>query len=411
MQTILYEDDRHGDFGPPTLLRSEFDLLCGGLALREKLERRWSGDTVALLARPGLREVSDERHPGRGIESIGDEPTLFLSGRVVVDDLLLSTVREIGREALLSSGGEVIGAVVEASVPDRAAEFADCGADTRALSIGERSEVPARLVARPWDLVRIAAEEIARDAKLVSRYGEIAGTVHEGAYLIEPARISVGEGSAVSPGAVLDASEGPVIIGGGATVMANAVVVGPAWIGDGTIVKAGARIYGGCAIGPVCKVGGEIEGSVFQGWSNKQHEGFLGHSCVGSWVNLGAATDTSDLKNNYASVRVRMGGTTIDTGSAFVGATIGDHTKTAIGTKLNTGTVLGAFCNIVSAGFPPKYVPSFSWITPEAVVEYELGKALETARLVMGRRAVEMSAAEEALVRSLFESSRPERSA
>lgn len=409
MQTLLYEDTRHREFGPVTLLRPEFDLRCGAFLLREKLERRRPDERVALLARAGLRDVTEERCPGRGVETLEDRPALFLSGRVVVDDLLLSTVAEVGGETLLSSGGEIVGAIVRGSVPERARRFAECGGDIASISIEPTCEVPARIVRRPWDLVSIAAEEIARDAEVVSRFGEIAGALHPAAHLVEPARISVGEGSEIGPGAVLDASEGPVLVGDDVAIMANAVVVGPASVGDGSVVRAGARIYGGTAIGPVSKVGGEVAGSVFEGWSNKQHDGFLGHSYVGSWVNLGAATDNSDLKNNYSSVRVTLGDESIDTGSAFVGATIGGHTKTAIGTKLNTGTVLGVCCNVVCAGFPPKYVPSFSWGTPGGFVEYDLERALETARVVMGRRSVELTAAEERVLRAVFEATRGER--
>jgi hypothetical protein len=123
-----------------------------------------------------------------------------------------------------------------------------------------------------------------------------------------------------------------------------------------------------------------------QSFSNKQHGGFLGHSFVGSWVNLGAATDNSDLKNNYGHVRVELDGELVDTGSPSVGAVIGDHTKTAIGTKLNTGTVIGAFCSVVVRGFPPKSLPSFSWGTESGFRRYELDRAIETARVVMERR-------------------------
>lgn len=411
MQTLLYEDDRHRDFGPATLLRPEFDLRCGALLLREKLERRWAGDRVALLPRPNLKQVVRERYPGRGIDTLENETTLVLSGRVVVDDLLLSAVRDVVGETLLSSGGEVVGALVSSSVPERAAAMEESGGDPSALSVRGTTEVPARVVARPWHIVAVAGEEIDHDAKVLSRFGEIAGAVHPGAHLVNPAGISVGEGSTVGPGAVLDASDGPVMVGPGTVVMANAVVMGPSSIGEGSTVKAGARLYAGSAIGPVCKVGGEVAESVFQGCSNKQHDGFLGHSYVGEWVNLGAATDNSDLKNNYSSVRVLMGGEPIDTGSAFVGATIGDHSKTAIGTRLNTGTVVGVFANIVSVGFPPKYVPSFSWITPEGLFEHDFDKAVETARVVAARRGAEFSPAEFALFREVFEATRPERSA
>jgi UDP-N-acetylglucosamine diphosphorylase/glucosamine-1-phosphate N-acetyltransferase len=184
--------------------------------------------------------------------------------------------------------------------------------------------------------------------------------------------------------------------------MPNAVILGPAFIGDGSVVRACAAIYGGTSIGPVCKVGGEVQSSVLQSHSNKQHGGFLGHSFVGSWVNLGAATNNSDLKNNYGDVRVELDGESIDTGSASVGATIGDHSKTAIGTLLNTGTVVGIFCSVFADGFPPKSIPSFSWGTPDGFVRYDVDMAVDTATRVMARRGVEMTPALERRIREIF---------
>ncbi len=406
MQTVLYEDGAHRFFGPLTLLRPEFDLRCGVLLLREKLERRRPGSRILLLPRPELADVVAEQHPGRGIEGLTDEPTLFLSGRVIVDDTLLDALGEIDGESILTSGGTAVGALVAADAPARADALAESRDDLSRLGIAATSEVPARVARFPWELVALTSEEITADAALISRFGEVEGTLHPSATLVEPSRIAVGEGSRVAAGAVIDATDGPVVIGRGVEILPNAVIIGPSAIGDGSRINACARIYGGTSIGERCKVGGEVEGSVFQGWSNKQHDGFLGHSYLGSWVNLGAATDNSDLKNNYGTVRVAIDGRTVDTCSTFVGATIGDHSKTAIGTKLNTGTVVGVFANVLATGFPPKSIPSFSWGTADGFVEHDLAKALETARRVMVRRNVELTMAMESLIVRVFEAER-----
>jgi UDP-N-acetylglucosamine diphosphorylase/glucosamine-1-phosphate N-acetyltransferase len=162
-------------------------------------------------------------------------------------------------------------------------------------------------------------------------------------------------------------------------------------VGDGSVVRACASVYPGTSVGPLCKVGGEVQASVLQSHANKQHGGFLGHSFVGSWVNLGAATNNSDLKNNYGNVRAEIDGDSVDTGSASVGAVIGDHSKTAIGTRLNTGTIAGIFCSIFADGFPPKSIPSFSWGTRDGFVRYDLDAALDTASRVMARRGETMT--------------------
>ena len=229
------------------------------------------------------------------------------------------------------------------------------------------------------------------------------GVVSEGAHIVEPARVSIGEGASVAPGAVLDGTGGPVIVAPGARIMANAVILGPAFIGSGTVIKVGAKIYGGTSVGESCKVGGEVEDSIIHSYSNKQHEGFLGHSYLGSWVNLGASTDTSDLKNNYSTVRVEIAGQVHDTGSMFVGATIGDHSKTAIGTKLSTGVMIGVFANVVAREISPKVIPSFAWSVNGEQTVHQLERAIATARLVMARRGVGLTRSGETVIRRVFE--------
>jgi len=409
MQVVLYEDGRHRSFGPLTSFRPVFALRCGALRLHEKLEARRPGWTVRLLPREELREVFSEECPGRGVEGLSGGPTLLLSARVVPDTGLLDVLDGLTGETLLVSGGEVVGARIERDIGKRVEVLRLSGGDASATALDATADVPARTVLRPWDLVSLTPAEIRADALASGRLGQAHGSVHPGAHLVEPDRIAVGERSSIGPGAVIDATSGPVLVGEGVTVMANAVVMGPAAVGNRSVVKVGAKIYPGTSVGEMCKVGGEVEGSVLESYSNKQHEGFLGHSYVGSWVNIGAATDNSDLKNNYGSVRVEIDGESVDTGLTFVGATIGDHTKTAIGTKLTTGTVVGVFCNVLSAGFAPRAIPAFSWGTPNGYEPYDVDKALDTARRVMARRDHRLSAAAESLIRGVHAEGRAER--
>ena len=165
----------------------------------------------------------------------------------------------------------------------------------------------------------------------------------------------------------------------------------------------GARIYGETSIGPGCKIGGEIAETIVHGFSNKQHEGFVGHSYLGEWVNLGAGTDTSDLKNNYSTVRVRLHREIVDSGEMFVGLFMGDHSKCGIGTTFNTGTVVGTCCNIFGSDYPPKYIPSFLWGGSAGFEEHDPDRALETARRAMRRRGREPGAELEAVLRKVYE--------
>jgi len=234
-------------------------------------------------------------------------------------------------------------------------------------------------------------------------------SISPGVHFLNQAQIFVAPSVDVHPGVVLDARSGPIVIDSDAVIMANSVIQGPTYIGPGSQVKIAAKIYHGTSVGPQCKIGGEVEESVIQGYSNKQHDGFLGHAFVGEWCNLGAGTTNSDLKNNYGSVRIWCNGEWCDTGSQFIGLLMGDHSKTGINTSLNTGTVVGVSCNIFDAGLPPKFVPSFSWGRSGLLATYGLPQAIETARRVTARRSIWFGEDEERLLQSVFQSTMSER--
>ncbi|OPX32048.1 hypothetical protein B1H10_08075 [candidate division KSB1 bacterium 4484_188] len=203
--------------------------------------------------------------------------------------------------------------------------------------------------------------------------------------------VHIAAGARVMPGVVLNAESGPIYIDQGAVVMPNAVLEGPLYLGKKSRIKIGAKIYQDTTIGPVCKVGGEVEGSIIHSYSNKQHDGFLGHSYLAEWVNIGADTNNSDLKNTYGEITVFLNGSPVKTGKRFVGLIMGDHSKTGINTMLNTGTIVGVNCNVYGAGFPPKFIPSFSMGGSSGFREYNFEKALEVAEIVMSRRQVKFS--------------------
>jgi len=227
--------------------------------------------------------------------------------------------------------------------------------------------------------------------------------------IVKKKNIFIGEGAKIKPGVVLDAEGGPIYIGKNVTVFPNAVIEGPAFVGNNSSIKIGAKIYENTSIGEVCKVGGEVEDSIIHSYSNKQHDGFLGHSYLGMWVNLGADTNNSDLKNNYGNVRVTINGEQVDSGSMFVGLTMGDHSKSAINTMFNSGTIVGVSSNIFGAGFHHKYIPSFSWGGSETMETYDVERSIDVAKRVMARRKIEMTGAEEKLFRTIFDLTKEER--
>jgi UDP-N-acetylglucosamine diphosphorylase/glucosamine-1-phosphate N-acetyltransferase len=199
--------------------------------------------------------------------------------------------------------------------------------------------------------------------------------------------------SATVIGATLNTSTGPIYIDQNAEIMEGALIRGPFYLGDHAGVKMGAKIYGATTIGPHSKVGGEISNSVIQGFSNKGHDGFLGNSILGEWCNLGADTNNSNLKNNYSPVKIwnYAANDYVDTGLTFCGLIMGDHSKSGINTMFNTGTVVGVCANIFGAGFPEKFIPSFSWGGADGFEPYQLNKAIETAQRMMARRNVPLT--------------------
>ncbi|MEO1714969.1 MAG: glucose-1-phosphate thymidylyltransferase, partial [Bacteroidota bacterium] len=205
-------------------------------------------------------------------------------------------------------------------------------------------------------------------------------------------------------GAILNTKTGPIYIGKDAAVMEGAIIRGPFALGNNGVVKLGAKVYGPTTIGPFAKIGGEVNNSVLFGYSNKGHDGFLGNSVIGEWCNLGADTNNSNLKNNYAEVRAwnyKLEGF-IPTGLQFCGLIMGDHSKCGINTMFNTGTVVGVSANIFGAGFPRNFVPSFTWGGPSGMSTYRVKKAFETAERVMVRRKKELDKVERDILEHVF---------
>ncbi len=231
------------------------------------------------------------------------------------------------------------------------------------------------------------------------------GAVHPSAVLLAERRIWLGEGATVGPLTVVDATAGPVVLESGAAVEPLCHLRGPLAVGPGALVKAGCRLGPEVVVGAAGKVAGEVAESQLCDFVNKQHDGFLGHAVVGSWVNLGAGTTGSDLKNNYGPVRVDLGLGAVDTGLRFLGPLIGEHAKTAIGTVLNTGAVVGFACNVFGPGFPPKLLPAFTWGNDPSVA-HDVERALATARAACARRGVAVGPEQEALFRHLAAAAR-----
>ncbi|MHC5538971.1 putative sugar nucleotidyl transferase, partial [Singulisphaera rosea] len=271
-------------------------------------------------------------------------------------------------------------------------------------------ELGGEWIRRPWDLVAKNADHLKRDFVAEGRIGVSNRHLVTAAVVGPVNRLFIHESARVDPYTVFDTTQGPIMVGAGVVVQPFTRIEGPSFIGRDTQLFR-ANIRGGVTLGPNCRIGGEVEASIVHGHSNKYHEGFLGHAYVGEWVNLGAITSNSDLRNDYGEVSVPLGGDPVATGQAKVGCFIGDHTRTGLGSLLNTGTAIGVMCNVLPAGpLLPKHVPSFTAVLHGRVAPGSpLESMFETARTVMARRGQHFTDVEEHLYLDLYEQTRLER--
>jgi UDP-N-acetylglucosamine diphosphorylase/glucosamine-1-phosphate N-acetyltransferase len=256
-------------------------------------------------------------------------------------------------------------------------------------------------VTRIWDLLGMNEEALLADASARRPEQSYSSTNNRNgsAHLINEDDVLIAEGARLGAGCVIDASKGPVALGAGSLIGANAVVQGPCFIGAQTEVMPVSLIRPGTSIGPGCKIGGEVARAIIIGYSNKAHEGYLGDSYIGEWVNLGAGTMTSNLKNTYGGIGMYMGAEEIDTGRRFLGSIIGDHTKTAIGTRFMSGSYVGHCAMIATSAHAPRFTRSFSFSTDQGTEPYRLDKACEVAGAMFARRNRPWTAEDEALMR------------
>ena len=378
----LFEDAAARHLQPLTLTRPVSDLRLGLLTIRERWSLALGADVSAPLRRE-LRGVFPACRAGR-------HGALWVNARYQPSPQLVSAIRREG-SGHLRHDGTIVAAWGDAR---RTREWLALG---RPQPSGPGRRAPVRGIVRlryAWDIFLQAAAAIEADAAMLRWQPGVGQNLSPAAHVDRPDRLFMHPTAVVEPGAVLVADEGPILVDAHARIMAGALVRGPAAIGRHTLVKMGARIYGGTSIGPHCKVGGEVASTVFHSYSNKAHEGYVGNSVFGQWVNLGADTTASNLKMTYGNVKLLdwATGRTVDSGQQFIGTIMGDHCKTGVNTMLNTGTVCGVSTIIFGAGFPPRTIPSFKWIQPGTMVEYRLAKALVDMGRMMSRRGVPVTA-------------------
>lgn len=392
----FFEDDTLKDFYPLTLTRPIYDLRVGIFTLGEK----WIKSFDSRLGPSGLhRNYLTSLFPDP--PQIGDQESCYwINPRVFPDDNLVQEIRSLPVSSTLKQGSVLIAAHLDSA--DHSS-WIENGVSTKKLDEKIYSESVSSLN-KVWEIFQLNGREIEKDIKWFGSAADRSG--YPLSTLAGEHPIIIEKGAVIEPGTLFLAKEGPIYIGKGAHIMANSVVRGPAAICDESVVKMGAKIYEATTLGPVCKVGGEVTNVVFHSYSNKAHDGFAGNSVIGQWCNIGADTNTSNLKNNYSTVQIRdwITDEEIETGEQFVGTIMGDHSKTGINSMLNTGTMCGVCCNLFSEGFPPKHIPSFSWVSSNDLVPYRFEKAVEAMEQMMLRRDIQLTAAYREMMREIFSS-------
>jgi UDP-N-acetylglucosamine diphosphorylase/glucosamine-1-phosphate N-acetyltransferase len=382
-QIILFEDKKWSHFLPLVYTRPVGALRIGMSTIAEKYTRLFDAN-VCHETRPYLRAL---------FPPADEQAGLRINARLIPDAQVKSAIESLlpgqtlkWNETTLATNGQ----------PSGEFEVAFTGEPL--------------LLENVTDLFMHNAKAISLDFEERTK-GKLSEPLHDSNVLIGPA-----DRLFISPGVTIYASsintlDGPVFIDAGAEIMEGSHIRGPFYLGEHSTLKMASKIYGPTTIGPHCKIGGEVSNCVIAGYSNKAHDGFIGNSVIGEWCNLGADTNTSNLKNNYSKVKTwsYTHQRYEDTGLTFCGLLMGDHSKCGINTMFNTGTVVGVSANIFGGSFPPKHIPSFTWGGNEGFEEYSLTKSLETAARVMSRRSIDLTAEMTQLLTEIFNHTMPQR--
>lgn len=381
MNSILFDDPTiRINLLPFTFTRPIAQIRVGILTIAEKWEKRLntkvSFETEAYLSKKFKRNAGSDN--------------LFINGAICPDDQLVKEILALPLNQGISKNGRIVAARTNS--------------DSREGVATKEFTGDVRWIDQVWKIFQFNPEQIRADYALITSGKKSNGIQDKHTIVYNESNIFVEEGVSIRA-AILNAEDGPIYLGKNSIVQEGAIIKGPFALCEGSTVGMGAKMRGDTTVGPHSKVGGEISNSVIFGYSNKGHDGFIGNTVLGEWCNLGADTNTSNLKNNYENVKLwnyAKGGFT-DTGLQFCGLMMGDHSKCGINTMFNTGTVVGVSANIFGDGFPRNFIPSFSWGGANGFTTYQIKKAYETAQKVMERRKVVLDEVEKEILAKVFE--------
>lgn len=383
MNYILFDGNVRNQLLPFTFTRPVADIRVGILTLREKWEKHLGFTTTTVT----------EDYLAQKWPMVEMSENVLISASFIPTETLVDMIKGLVENQAIFYNDEPVAFFTKE----------DQDVDFETYDIQVCPEEAVFQIAHTWDIFSKNHKAIALDFKLLTE-GRTSQPIPEMAVAFNKEQIFIEEGAKL-PLCSLNATEGPIYIGKNAEIMEGSMIRGPFALCEGATVKMNAKIYTGCTVGPHSKVGGELNNSVIMGYSNKGHDGFLGNAVIGEWCNLGADTNNSNLKNNYAEVRLWDYETEgfARTGLQFCGLMMGDHSKCGINTMFNTGTVVGVSANIFGSGFPRNFIPSYSWGGSGGMTTYKTNKAFEVAKIVMARRGVEFTEDDAAILEHVFE--------
>ena len=411
MQFIIFEDEKINGLQPLNLLKGCFDINVGIYSIFDSIYNRYGKKhTFTVICRQELEEYQKQIKPDVNVNDISVEETLFINGRVHLTNLK-EVVKKLPSDTVLFENDDLIFAKLSKNnVLNFKNEFNKKNhielIRKLSLNVIESLDFAETYIKYEncWDTVRYFKEMLnIQLTELLKQKRKNRKKKEKKINASDKNNIYIGKKVKTSPEVVIENTDTFVYIDDEAMIEPFTYITGPVYIGKKATVKAGSKIYGPCSIGYMAKVSGEISHSIFNPYSNKQHDGFAGHSYISEFVNLGADTVTSNLKNNYSKIKIKKGDHKIDSDMQFLGSIIGEHTKTGINTMLNTGTIIGIFANIAGGGFPDKEIGSFSWhISGRDLERYRLKDSIETAKIVMARRGIQMTKEYENLVTHVY---------
>ncbi len=401
MHFYIYEDTDTSNLAPITRTRPTFDIYCGIFKCLERICNYFPKAEITLFVRDELSKITKENYPNYRVNPSNVEEGIWLLGNVLWSKTDIQDVIS-NKYKIYKNENKIIAANLNKHEGQNWLNDEGLLKSRLDTSSNTNDRLSSPIIKYLWDAVEYNPSQI----KLDSQFYNLGKKLPRASKLtlIEKDKIFIGENVKLSPYTIFDATNGEIIIEKNVEINSFCCLEGPLFIGKNSEIRPNTQIKGGTTIGPFSKIGGEISQSIFHGNTNKIHYGYIGNSYIGEWVNLGAGTTNSNLKNNYSNIIISVNNSFVNTNSNKIGCFIGDHTKTAIGTYLNTGTVIDIACNVVSVNnYPPKYLPPFTWFINGKEEKYIFEKFLIMVEIIKQKRGLSVSIAEKEMLKKKYD--------